>query len=209
MPLMRPAVAAFLLLALAAACSSGGTSSDSAAGDPPGASSEQAPPASPPLGPDGAILPAPSDGGMDAGDADPPPVPYQHFEGTKWEPLRPVAITLQGNVVTARFLVPKPPLVLDTQRVSNPGNYGFEFSDESGAPPAITNVAIAGPDTVTVTLAAAPTGANKRLRYAYTFGGCGGSGTTARGNLRDSDDTPSQAGYDLSNWSVHFDEAIP
>lgn len=131
------------------------------------------------------------------------------LEGKRWEPLRPLAITRQGNVITAKFLVPKPPLVLDTQKVSNPGNYGFEVVDDSGATPAITNVAVTAPDTVTITLAAAPTGANKRLRYAYTFGGCGGSGTIARGNLRDSDDTPSQAGYDLSNWSVHFDEAMP
>lgn len=129
--------------------------------------------------------------------------------GKPWEPLRPIAITIQGNVVTAKFLVPKPPLVLDTQKVSNPGNYGFELADDSGAPPAITGVAITGPDTVTITLASAPTGANKRLRYAYTFNGCGGSGTMARGNLRDSDDTQSQNGYDLSNWSVHFDEPIP
>jgi hypothetical protein len=131
------------------------------------------------------------------------------IEGRRWEPLRPAAITRQGNVITAKFLVPKPPLVLDTTKVTNPGNYGFEFTDDSGAPPAITKVALAGPDTVTVTLASAPVGKNQRLRYAYTFTGCAGSGTIARGNLRDSDDTPSQAGYDLSNWAVHFDEPLP
>jgi hypothetical protein len=131
------------------------------------------------------------------------------LEGKKWEPLRPSTISIQGNVITAKFLVPKPPLVFDTQKVSNPGNYGFEFTDDSGAPPAIASVALAGPDTVTVTLASAPTGPNKRLRYAYTFHGCAGSGTIARGNLRDSDDTPSATGNDLSNWSVHFDEPIP
>ena len=130
-------------------------------------------------------------------------------EGRRWEPLRPTAITRQGNVITAKFLVPKPPLVLDTAKVSDPGNYGFEFTDDSGAPPAIASVALSGPDSVTVTLAATPVGANKRLRYAYTFHGCAGSGTIARGNLRDSDDTPSQGGYDLSNWAVHFDEAMP
>jgi hypothetical protein len=131
------------------------------------------------------------------------------LEGKKWEPLRPIAITIAGNVVTAKFLVPKPPLVFDTTKVTNPGNYGFELTDDSGAPPPITNVALAGPDTVKITLASPPAGANKRLRYAYTFHGCAGSGTIARGNLRDSDDTPSQSGYDLSNWSVHFDERIP
>ncbi len=126
-------------------------------------------------------------------------------EGLPWEPLRPVSARLAGSVITVRYLVPVPPLVLDTERVRDPGSYGFEYFDASGAPPAISNVAIVGPDTVKITLAAAPTGANKRIRYAYTFTGCGGSGTIARGNLRDSDATPSQAGYDLYNWSVHFD----
>lgn len=131
------------------------------------------------------------------------------LEGRQWEPLRPASVAIAGNVVTVKYLVPKPPLVLDTTKVSNPGNYGFEFTDESGAPPAITSVALSGPDTVKITLASAPTGPNKRIRYAYTFTGCGGSGTIARGNVRDSDDTPSPSGNDLSNWSVHFDAPIP
>jgi hypothetical protein len=131
------------------------------------------------------------------------------LEGLPWEPLRPVAISIAGNVITAKFLVPKPPLVLDTTKVTDPGNYGFEYADDSAVPPSIASVAIAGPDTVKVTLASAPLGGHKRLRYAYTFHGCAGSGTIARGNLRDSDDTPSQSGYDLSNWAVHFDEPIP
>ena len=130
------------------------------------------------------------------------------IEGKRWEPLRPTEVTLAGNVVTARFHVPSPPLVFDTTRVTDPGNHGFEWYDASGSPPAITNVAITGPDTVQVTLAAAPTGADKRLRYAYTFRGCGGSGTIARGNLRDSDATPSNYGYDLFNWAVHFDVSV-
>jgi len=131
-------------------------------------------------------------------------------DGKKWEPLRPLDVTLTGNVITARFAVPKPPLVLDTNKVKDPGNYGFEFVDGSGAPPAITNVAIAGPDTVTITLASAPNGADKRLRYAYTATPetCPGPEHGPRGNLRDSDDTPSLGGYDLSNWSVHFDEPV-
>lgn len=131
------------------------------------------------------------------------------LEGRAWEPLRPTALSLSGNVITVTYAVPKPPLVLDTEKVSNPGNYGFEFVDGSDAPPAITKVELEGPDRIRITLASAPTGPAKRLRYAYTFAGCGGNGTLARGNVRDSDDTPSQYGYDLSNWSVHFDEAVP
>ncbi|MDB4936976.1 MAG: Endo,4-beta-xylanase precursor [Labilithrix sp.] len=131
------------------------------------------------------------------------------IEGKPWEPLRPIDVKVQGNVVTARFVVPKPPLVLDTTHVKDPGNYGFEFFDDSAAPPAITKVELAGADTVKITLAAAPTGANGRLRYAYTATPqtCPGFEQGPRGNLRDSDDTPSHYGYDLWNWSVHFDEA--
>jgi hypothetical protein len=129
-------------------------------------------------------------------------------EGRQWEPLRPVQITLAGNVVTATFHVPVPPLVIDTTRVTDPGNFGFEWYDASAAPPPITRVALVGPDKVEITLASAPVGQDRRLRYAYTFHGCAGPGTIARGNLRDSDVTPSENGYDLFNWSVHFDVAL-
>lgn len=130
--------------------------------------------------------------------------------GKKWEPLRPIRVTLAGKVLTAKFVVPKPPLVLDAVQVTDPGNFGFEFFDGSGAPPAVASVAIAGPDTVSITLASEPTGANKRLRYAYTATPetCPGPEYGPRGNLRDSDDTPSVGGHDLENWSVHFDEPV-
>jgi hypothetical protein len=131
------------------------------------------------------------------------------IEGRRWEPLRPVSVAIEGNVVTAKFLVPSPPLVFDHDRVDDPGSEGFEWYDDSEAPPSITNVAITGSDTVRVTLSAPPTGGDRRLRYAYTFRGCSGTGSIARGTLRDSDPTPSAAGYDLYNWAVHFDVPLP
>jgi hypothetical protein len=131
------------------------------------------------------------------------------IEGRRWEPLRPISVTIDGNVVTAKFLVPSPPLVFDHERVDDPGNEGFEWYDDSGAPPSITNVAITGPDTVRVTLSAPPAGGDRRLRYAYTFRGCTGTRSLARGTLRDSDATPSAGGYDLYNWAVHFDVPLP
>ncbi len=133
------------------------------------------------------------------------------LEGQPWEPVRPKKITRAGAQITIEMHVPKPPLAMDTTIVSDPGKNGFEYTDDSGAAPAIASVAITGPTTVVVTLAAAPTGANKRVRYAFTgtAGALGGPTTGPRGNLRDSDATPSRDGYPLYNWCIHFDEAVP
>jgi hypothetical protein len=133
------------------------------------------------------------------------------LEGRTWEPVRPKQITRSDAVLTVVFHVPSPPLVFDTARVSNPGAYGFRYVDDSGAPPAIAHAAVTAPDTVTIWLAAPPTGANARLHYAFTgtAGARGGPTSGARGNLRDSDTTPSRSGNALYNWCVHFDEAVP
>ena len=133
------------------------------------------------------------------------------LEGKTWEPLRPQTITRVGAVVTVKMHVPAPPLVIDTTLVTDPGKNGFEWRDDGPTTPTIVSVAVAGPDTVTVTLSAAPTGANKRLRYAYTGtpGALGGPTTGPRGNLRDSDATSSRDGFALYNWAVHFDAASP
>lgn len=132
------------------------------------------------------------------------------FEGKPWEPVRPKAVTRAGAVITVTFHVPSPPLVIDTQRVAAVASYGFDYLDESGATPAISKVEVSGPETVTITLASAPTGAG-RLTYAQNQAPftCIGTPRGARGNLRDSDATPSKHGYDLHNWSVHFDVAVP
>lgn len=135
------------------------------------------------------------------------------FGGETWEPVRPASVARAANVITVQYFVPRPPLVLDTTLVTNPGQFGFEFVDDNGAI-AITNVAVAG-STVTLALASAPTGANGRLRYGHNQipSTCVGPGTTfaggARGNLRDSDDAPSRHGYALHNWGVIFEEPVP
>jgi hypothetical protein len=128
-----------------------------------------------------------------------------------WEPLRPKTVTRAAAVVSVRFLVPTPPLVFDTTLASNPGNMGFEYTDDGPVTPTITSVALAGTDGVTITLSAEPTATNRRVRYAYTgaMGALAGLQTGAHGNLRDSDATPSRYGYALYDWCVHFDEAVP
>jgi hypothetical protein len=142
------------------------------------------------------------------------------LEGRRWEPLRPSVVTRDGAIIKVRFEVPSPPIVLDTRLVSNPGHFGFEFTEDvppplRGAPvtptPAIVAVATTAPDEVTITLSSAPAGTNKRLRYAFTGASLAAAGPRSgpRGNLRDSDRTASRHGYPLHNWCVHFDESVP
>jgi hypothetical protein len=133
------------------------------------------------------------------------------LEGKTWQPLRPLKATLQGAAITIDFQVPVPPLAIDTTLVTDPGHNGFEYTDESASPPAITSVALAGPASVKVTLASAPTGAQKHIRYAQTGTAGAGAGPTTgpRGNLRDADDAKSREGNKLYNWAVHFDLLVP
>ena len=133
------------------------------------------------------------------------------IDGERWVPVRPESVTREGAVITIGFHVPAPPLVLDETLVSNPGNFGFEFYDASGMPPAITEVLLVDDRTVRVTLASPPIGGNRRIRYAFTGtpGVWAGPMTGARGNLRDSDATTSPYEYPLYNWGVHFDEPVP
>lgn len=130
-------------------------------------------------------------------------------EGKKWAPVHPTNVTIAGAVISAKFYVPVPPLVLDTQFVTDPGNYGFEVADDAGNDVAISKVELDGPDGVKVTLANAPAGKVK-LRYAFKAvpQTCPGRFVGPRGNLRDSDTTPSQASYPLYNWGVHFEVPV-
>lgn len=131
-------------------------------------------------------------------------------QGEPWRPVSPREITREGAEITVRFWVPAPPLVLDEAIVTNPGSYGFGYTDSSGAAPTITSVALAGDDAVRITLSAVPVGGNQRVTYAMNGipGQPAGPTTGARGNLRDSDATASRHGYALFNWCVHFDEAV-
>lgn len=138
---------------------------------------------------------------------------YSHIfiEGGTWEPLRPLTINRNGAVIRVRFHVPEPPLVLDTTAVKNPGNFGFHYSDTTATPPSIKSVTLIDEDTVEIQLSAIPSAtALKFLGYAFfgTPGSRSGPITGARGNLRDSDKTPSLYKNALPNWCVHFRETF-
>src|SRR5690606_9111896 len=131
-------------------------------------------------------------------------------EGEPWRPVSPIDIERQGAEITVQMWVPAPPLVLDELTVTDPGNYGFDYTDASGAPPSIVSVELVGEDAVRITLSEVPVGGNRRLRYAMNGIASQPAGPTtgARGNLRDSDATESRHGYALHNWCVHFDEPV-
>jgi hypothetical protein len=135
------------------------------------------------------------------------------IEGRPWEPLRPVDVSISGKQVTIDYHVPAAPLVLDTSLVSNPGNYGYTYDDDSASPPTITQVSLAGPARVRLTLSAAPEAApgHRHLSYAYKgrVGSPAGPRSGPRGNLHDSDPAISRwNARPLPNYSVAFDWSL-
>lgn len=139
--------------------------------------------------------------------------------GPTWQPLWPrlsSPVERTTNVITVHLHTPFPPLVVDTTNVTGVSETtrGFEYTDDSG-PPSITAVdcsAACSGNTCScqITLSGTPTGANKKLRYAYTGvdNAAGGPTSGPRGNIRDSD-TATWQGANLYNWLVHFEENVP
>lgn len=136
-------------------------------------------------------------------------------DGVAWKPLSPSSVSISANVITVNFNVPVAPLQFDTVKVMSTANYGFEYFDDTSSA-TISNVAL-GSDgvSVVITLSNIPTGANKKIAYAYSSSGdVGGRYDIAspKGNLRDSDTTPAlyttglptNFGTELNNWCVHF-----
>ena len=132
------------------------------------------------------------------------------FDGLPWEPLRPKTVTRDGASLKVDFLVPAPPLAIDTTLVNEAQSYGFTYVDAAGVEVPISGVALDGPTGVKITFTGPPP-AGGHLRYAQNQVAqtCIGPQVGARGNLRDSDATPSENGYALYNWAVHFDVAVP
>ncbi len=132
-------------------------------------------------------------------------------ERRAWWPVMPSFIWRDGANVYVQFHVPKPPLRFDTTTVTDPsgGAYGFEYTDDTTSA-TISSVSIVRDNVVKITLSGTPTGANKKIAYAYTGtpAALAGPTTGPRGNLCDSDFTRSRFGYNLSNWGVSFQEAI-
>ncbi|MGO2339036.1 MAG: sialate O-acetylesterase [Psychrobacter sp.] len=129
------------------------------------------------------------------------------IEGKPWKPLQPNNISSVANTLVIDFDVPKPPLVIDTTKVlEGADNLHKGFVLKNSGAVTITDVVKTGDAQVTITLSApVPTGAI--LSYAFDNGTHQKSGREqgARGNIRDSDTTPSAyTSQALHNWCVTF-----
>lgn len=134
------------------------------------------------------------------------------YEGREWRGVAPKAFTLGSNYVDVQYYVPVGPLVLDTALCTDPGNYGYTYSDASGR--TISSVALKGgtTDTIRITLSGA-IGTTAVLAYAVNNGttvNTSGHVTGPRGCLRDSD--PALAVFDgtthLYNPGLVFQQAL-
>lgn len=119
------------------------------------------------------------------------------LSGAGWRPLEPEWATANGDTIFIYFHVPVPPLQIDTTTLPERPFYGFEWQDSTGAE--IVGITV-GNAWVRLQLSHPVT--SGIVRYAYT-------GTTENcsrwGNIKDSDQTSSLTGNDLSNWLVHFE----
>ena len=124
--------------------------------------------------------------------------------GASWKPTHVVSASRSGTVVTLRFHTPSGPLVIDTVSVSDPGNLGIRYVDDSGVA-TIQGVRLLGNNTVEVTLSAVPSGANPFIGIADigTVGGAGGPVTGPRACLRDSSPDLDAYGQPVYNWACH------
>lgn len=120
------------------------------------------------------------------------------IDGLTWNPVHPKKIIRQGNQLVIQYHVPSPPLVLDTESISDPGNMGYEYSDTSAH---ITKVAVTAPDTITITFSATLNPGTLSYAQNQPVSGCTGV-YGARGNVRDSD-SPDH------NWGVLSITSVP
>jgi hypothetical protein len=135
------------------------------------------------------------------------------IDGVRWKPLYPTAFAISGRIITVRFNVPVPPLVIDRGVVLDPGNAGFAYTEDTSRPPSIVEVALKAPDRVLISLSHAPSATPGKRFLSYAWQGMvnnpAGPTTGPRGNLRDSDSIVGRySGRRLFNWCVTFRMAL-
>ena len=131
----------------------------------------------------------------------------------KFIPLKPKSIIIDGADLYLKLFVPVEPICIDTDRVAEAENYGFDLYDSNNVNKTILNVKIFSPDTLKITC---DTDINSTdiLTYAQNAGSTYNRTTGNRGNIRDSQgDTIIYETYDgtklpMHNWLVVFSKTL-
>ena len=125
------------------------------------------------------------------------------IKGIDWKGLSYKSHYINGKIAELLFDVPKPPLVLDTVWITNPGNYGFRLFNSQMVEKTITNVLLVRDNRV---LIESSTIIEKGDILTYAVNGTGvGPVNGARGCLRDSQGDsiihdPTGLNFKLHNW---------
>ncbi|WP_186458485.1 hypothetical protein, partial [Neorhizobium alkalisoli] len=130
----------------------------------------------------------------------------QLMAGNSPKPLYALSAVRTGNQVLVTYNVPSGSLTFDTTAVTDPGNYGFKWSDAgNGNTVTINTVSIASATTLLITLSAVPTGTDQAIRVALDAANGAISGRTsgARCCLRDSSPDTDRLGQKMYNWACH------
>lgn len=135
------------------------------------------------------------------------------IDGVGWQPLRPVGVIRQGNILIIRFNnVVGTKLVLDTTTISQATNYGFTLFDAANASIAINSVTLTGPNTLKIVAATAlPAGGH--VEYGTVATTPIGNEFSRRGNLRNNIGLTRiyNAGgnnYPMHDWSIIFSQGF-
>lgn len=130
----------------------------------------------------------------------------QLMAGGTPKPLYALSAVRTGNQVLATFNVPSGALTLDITAVTDPGTYGFKWSDAgNGNAVTISSVSIASATTLLITLSAVPTGTDQAIRVALDAPPGSPTGRTvgARCCLRDTSPDTDRLGQKMYNWACH------
>ncbi|WP_256804587.1 hypothetical protein [Pseudomonas putida] len=126
------------------------------------------------------------------------------IDGRTWLPTHAISAVRSGAVIRLQFHTPSWPLVIDTTRVTDPGNWGIRYVDDAQSA-SVQSVRHVGGNTIEVTLSAVPTGGNPYIGIADigAAGAAGGPSTGARSCLRDSSPDLDGYGNPVFNWACH------
>lgn len=135
-------------------------------------------------------------------------------DGVQWKPIHPLSHKIRKAddrwVVELNFSVPAPPLQMDSQTVSDPGQFGFSILDGKGKDLPVSSISVISPQTIKLIVPINPDGG--KILYGMNVTGNHPSGpqTGARGCLRDSQgdkitETIDNKNYRLDNWCPFFE----